>query len=317
MDKKISHRSVSVVVTVFNESSNIVALVDSLLHQDTTPHEIIIVDGGSTDDTFQILKKLSGKHSLLKVFQKTGNRSVGRNYGVSMAKNPSIIAFTDAGCIPHGDWLRNIIAPFGDPSVQVVSGYYEGRASSVFEKCLVPYALVMPDKSERTEFYPSTRSMAITKAAWDKSGGFDVRLFHNEDYAFAHWLKKMGFNFHFAKKAIVSWIPRKNLKSAAWMFMRFAIGDAQIGLIRPKVRMLYTRYLAFTYLAFVLIQFPRFFPLIWAGMAVYILWSIVKNYKYVNHPMAIFWLPVIQITADFSVMIGTLLGLMSKAHGLS
>ena len=131
---------VSVVVTVLNEEATIKMLLDSLIDQTIKPSEIIIVDGGSTDNTVAIIKKY--KVTLL---TKTGNRSVGRNYGVSKSKG-QIIAFTDAGCVPESGWLKELFKPFIDPKVQVVSGYYKGLPQNIFEKCLVPYVLVMPDQ---------------------------------------------------------------------------------------------------------------------------------------------------------------------------
>lgn len=267
---------ISVVITVFNEAP------PNLLRQTRKPDEIIIIDAKDYNNC---------------------NRSRGRNIGVSKSKG-NIIAFTDAGCIPEKTWLEELIKPFKDPQVKVVSGYYKGLPKNIFEKCLVPYVLVMPDKIQG-EFFPSTRSMALRRSIWNKAGGFDEKLWHNEDYAFAHKLKTLGVNFYFASKAIVGWMPRKDLRSAIWMFTRFAIGDAQAGILRPKVKLLALRYYLFFFFLFlnklsVLLAIP------------YIIWSILKNYKYVNDIKAIFWLPVLQITSDISILFGTIVGLLSK-----
>ncbi|MEK7154754.1 MAG: glycosyltransferase [Patescibacteria group bacterium] len=289
---KLQRRRVAVVITVLNEIQNIKSLLDSLTKQSK---EIIIVDGGSTDGTWEYLQKYKG----IKAFQKIGNRSVGRNFGISKTQT-KIIAFTDAGCIPHPNWLKELVKPFSDKSVQVVSGYYEGVSKNIFEKCLIPYVLVMPDKIS-SEFFPSTRSMAMRKGL----GLFDEKLNHNEDYAFATMLNKKGIEFYFAPNAIVSWIPRKDLTSAAWMFLRFAIGDIQAGILRPKVKLIFIRYYAFFFLFFlnhlvILISIP------------YFIWSIAKNYRYVKDIRAVFWLPVLQITSDLCVIFGTIMGALSK-----
>ncbi len=283
---------VTVVVTVLNEIGYIKFLVDSLKKQ---TKKVIIVDGGSTDGTWEYLQKQRG----IKAIQKVGNRSVGRNFGMSKT-NAKIICFTDAGCIPEPNWLKELAKPFADPKVQVVSGYYKGLSKNVFEKCLVPYVLVMPDQI-RGEFFPSTRSMAMRKGV----GLFDEKLSHNEDFAFANLLKKRGIEFYFAPKAIVGWFPRKNLRQAAWMFMRFAIGDAQAGILRPKVKLLALRY----YLFFFLIFINHWFVLL---AIPYVIWSIFKNFKYVKDLRALYWLPVLQISSDIMVLFGTIVGLLSK-----
>ncbi len=295
---KVKRRRIAVVITVLNEEKTIESLVNSLINQTIKPAEIIIVDGGSTDKTWEILKKKKGLLS----FQISGNRSMGRNFGVSKAKSP-IIAFTDAGCIPHPNWLEELMKPFIQ-NAEVVSGYYEGKAENVFQKCLIPFVLVMPDKL-KGEFLPATRSMAIKKEIFLNVGGFDERLAHNEDFAFATKLRSRGFVPVFTRNAIVTWLPRQNLKSAAWMFLRFAIGDAQAGIFRPKVKFLIIRYYVFFFLSFINND-VLFFAI------PYLVWAIIKNYKYVKDLRAIFWLPILQLTADIMVIFGTTVGLLSR-----
>lgn len=297
---------VSVISTVFNEKETLPSLIDSLARQTRRPDEIIIVDGGSTDGTWQYLQK----QKQVRAFQKPGNRSVGRNFAISKSKYP-VIAITDAGCIPEPNWLEELTKTPAD----VVSGYYRGIAQNIFQKCLVPYVLVMPDIADKIEFSPSTRSMAIRKSVWHKVK-FNEKLWHNEDYAYAHTLKKAGYSFYFAPKAIVNWMPRKNLKEASWMFTRFAIGDVQAGIFRPQVKKLMIRYAVAVYLFFLALEWQFLFVLFVTLLLCYFVYSILKNYRYVRDIRAFFWLPVLQITADLSVLSGTLIGFMSKAYGV-
>ena len=297
---------VTVISTVFNEVDTLPDLIQSLLYQSTPAKEIIIVDGGSTDGTWEYLKRQKNVRS----FQKVGNRSVGRNFAISKAKNP-VIAITDAGCIPEPNWLEELTKTPAD----VVSGYYRGIAKNIFQKCLIPFVLVMPDKAGKTEFFPSTRSMAIRKSVWQKFH-FNEKLWHNEDYAYAHTLKQAGYSFYFAPKAIVNWMPRKNLKEAAWMFTRFAIGDIQAGIFRPQVKKLMIRYAIALYVFFLAIEIRFLFVPLAATLLIYLIWSIAKNYRYVRDFRALYWLPVLQITADLSVLSGSLIGFMSKAYGV-
>ena len=301
----------AVVVTVFNEENTVADLVRSLRTQSLLPAEAVIVDGGSSDDTWKVLQDLAHSWIKLRVYRVAGNRSVGRNYGVSKTSSP-IFAFTDAGCLPERDWLEKLTQPFSDSKVNVVSGYYKGEARTPFQQALIPYVLVMPDKARKGEFYPATRSMALRRSVWKRSGGFDISLAHNEDYAFAHKLKALGYDFYFKKEAVVVWIPRQNLGQATWMFLRFAVGDIQAGIIRPQVKKLFIRYLIFAYMISLSFYWPFLRPALLVMTIVYLIWSIVKNFRYVHGIKPLFWLPVLQITADFSIIFGSVLGFLSR-----
>ncbi len=305
----------SLLITVFNEADTISDLIRALKAQTLPPTEVIITDGGSKDGTFEKLGQLAKDWPVLRPFQVPGNRSVGRNFAVSKSRFP-LLVFTDAGCIPEKTWLAEIVAPFNDSQTQVVSGYYRGLPENIFQKCLIPYVLVMPDRVDPGYFLPSTRSMAMRKSFWNKTGGFDPKLNHNEDYAFAVWMARMGVKFVFAPRALVGWMPRKNLKQSAWMFMRFAIGDIQAGILRPKVKFLILRYLAFAYFFFLAQRIHVLYYPLALLVLLYLLWAVIKNYRYVRNILAVIFLPLIQITADISVIFGTLMGYLAKANGL-
>lgn len=302
---------VSVVVTVFNEEESIGKLLEGLLAQTKVPNEIIIVDGGSADITVQniseachfVVKVKSQKYKAkVKIFIKPGNRSVGRNEGIKQARN-EIIAITDAGCYPKKDWLEKLITPFENPDVHIVSGYYAGIARTSFEEAAIPYFLVMPDRALRqTEFLPSARSMAIRKSAWEKVGGFPEEFSHNEDLVFSHRLKEAGFSFAFSREAIVYWYPPKNLKEAAIKFFRFSLGDAQSGVSRPKVYLIFLRYFLGLFAAMVYGQVAVWF------LVAYVVWAISKNLRYVSSLQQAAWLVTIQIVSDICVMLGWIRG---------
>ena len=115
----------------------------------------------------------------------------------------------------------------------------------------------------------------------------------------------MGIRFVFAQNAVVGWYPRKDLKQAAWMFFKFAATDIHAGVVRPKVKLLAIRYYVFIFLVF--LYWPLFSLLFG-----YLVWAVAKNYKYVGDWRAIYWLPVLQLTADICVLLGTIAGLLSR-----
>ena len=72
------------ITTVFNEGNSLKEFLSSIKFQSLKPDEIIIVDGGSTDKTPEILNEFKNKNKKLniRIIQKTGNIAVGRNEAI-------------------------------------------------------------------------------------------------------------------------------------------------------------------------------------------------------------------------------------------
>jgi len=205
----------------------------------------------------------------------------------------------------------------------VVAGYYYGEANSSFEAAVIPYVLVMPDRVNSNDFLPATRSMLIKKSVWTEIGGFDESLAHNEDYVFAHKLKECVVKMSFAKKAFVAWMPRKNLGSFMKMIFRFAYGDLEANILRPKVVLVLVRYLVLVFYLLMLLAlfsfgsiylfiFKTALFILAINIFIYFSWSIQKNVKYVKRGW--WWLPILQLTADVAVITGTLSGMMKRSE---
>ncbi len=304
----------SFVSTVFNEEKSIEKFIESLLSQSRLPDEIIIIDGGSTDTTINLLEnKLKNFKGTIKILSKNGNRSVGRNEGI-IKSTGEIIAVSDAGCVLDKNWFKNITSPFINKNIDVVSGYYLPVSRNVFEKSLATYTSVMPDRIDPDNFLPSSRSIAFRKSAWEKAGGYPENLDTCEDLVFAKKMMNVGLKFKFEKNAIVHWRQRENLKDAFFQFLGYAIGDGKARFFRSTTPLLYIRYIIGVVLLFWFFRSgnTQIFLLLIFSLLMYIFWSISKNYKYVEDIKAVVILPILQFTADFAVLIGTTYGFINS-----
>ncbi|MBI2007127.1 MAG: hypothetical protein HYS83_00250, partial [Candidatus Blackburnbacteria bacterium] len=186
--------------------------------------------------------------------------------------------------------------------------YYKSLAKTSFERCVTPYFLVMPDRVWRgMEFLPSSRSVAFRKKIWERAGGYPEKFSHNEDFVFAHNLKKAGARMFFEPDALVYWQPPKNPAEAARKFFRFALGDVEAHLARPKIKFIFVRYA--TGLVLLLLGYNL---LLFIFILFYLIWSWQKNFKYAKVWQSVFWLPLIQIVADLSIMCGFTVGSLRR-----
>lgn len=312
-------KKISLIITILNEEKTIIPLLKSIEEQIFIPNEVIIVDGGSKDTTVYLVKKFAKskpRNFSIIIFEKKGNRSIGRNFAISKAKN-TWIAITDAGCILDKNWLKQLVNVQEVSKKPAIAGYYSAIPKTPLEKSIVPYVLVMPDRVDEKNFLPATRSMLLNKNIWNKIGGFDESLSDNEDYAFAKKLKECGVEIGFSRNAIAFWMPPKTISNFAYMIFRFARGDIYAGIIRPKVVLIFARYLI-GLLVFIWVfkqalienNFWFLFAIFSITFTLYFLWSIYKNYRYVRENF--YWLPILQIVSDFAVIWGSLIGLKRR-----
>ncbi len=218
---------VALIVTVRNEAASIGALLDSILSGTRVPDEVVIADGGSTDETVELLRARSAADPRIRLVVAPGNRSIGRNAAVR-ASRAAVIACTDAGVEVEREWLDRITRPFDSrPETDVVAGFYLPAGRTPFERAAGVVSAPRLEEIDRDRFLPSTRSIAFRRSAWERVGGFDESLSHNEDTPFALALKRAGARFCFEPGARVRWRPRGDVRSFFRQHRRFGLGDGE------------------------------------------------------------------------------------------
>ena len=114
----------SIVVPAFNEAEVIGSSLSSLVELDYPEFEIIAVDDGSTDGTFERMKQFEGNHSgvNVSVFRKENSGKADTlNFGIRRAKAQIIVCMdSDSRLTPEA--LRYAVYHFSDPHVGAVAG---------------------------------------------------------------------------------------------------------------------------------------------------------------------------------------------------
>lgn len=108
---------ISVILPIRNEESKISQCLDAIFSQTILPHEVIVVDGHSTDNT----EKIAKKYPIRFFYEDYHTRSGACQIGIMNSKG-DFIAFTDADCIPQKDWLENLEKGFDEGIVGVGGG---------------------------------------------------------------------------------------------------------------------------------------------------------------------------------------------------
>ena len=116
--------TISIIIPVYNVENYVSETLDSVKNQTSLPDEVIVINDGSTDNSFNIIKNYSDL-KCFKVFE-TKNQGLGltRNYGISLAKS-DYIYFLDSDDIIENNFIyemRKLINQYKNPDIILFSG---------------------------------------------------------------------------------------------------------------------------------------------------------------------------------------------------
>jgi glycosyltransferase involved in cell wall biosynthesis len=232
--------SASIVMTVLNESQDIGSVVPTLLRQMPPAVEVIVVDGGSTDGTWEWLVEAHRRDPrLLAIRDETcslkhsdGPVSRGRNVAIAAASS-QIIACADAGCVYAPDWLANLTGPLAPNSAGCTAQYALGGSCldpddhTLWDLASASFFGVKLSPSEPTKSC-TARSMAFTKELWRRLGGFPESVLVGEDTLFDFAARGLT-NPAFVVNAKALYHPRNTFRSACHQLARYSVSDGMAG----------------------------------------------------------------------------------------
>lgn len=242
---------VSVVIPTYNRAGTIRTAIDSVLAQ-TYPHtEIIVVDDGSTDETYQLLKTYQQERKIIYLTQGNSGPAAARNHGIKMAHG-EFVAFLDA----DDHWLPEKLAKqmplFGTSEVGLVysdmqlvgdrSGLFSGLIKNGYKRGSVLKSLIYEN------FVPTStvvaRSILFSETSLFLDDRYHVPI--GEDYYF--WLHLAALSsFDFIDEPLVEYMIHsgqisagrlESYKSLVFLFSKLLASP----LFRPYRLPLFVRY---------------------------------------------------------------------------
>ena len=87
--------TVSIILPTYNRAHTLRKAVDSILNQTYKDFELIVVDDGSTDDTYNLIKSINDYRIVYVKHEKNKGAAAARNTGIKLAKG-KYIAFQDS-----------------------------------------------------------------------------------------------------------------------------------------------------------------------------------------------------------------------------
>ena len=128
---------ISVIIPVYNVEKYIAFCLESVLNQSFTEYEVILVDDGSTDRSWEICQKYANKDSRVTVLrQKNAGVSAARNVGIQKAKG-KYVTFIDSDDWIEPEYLTTMIScmqPKGFVAEHLVINETRSMQSSMIEE---------------------------------------------------------------------------------------------------------------------------------------------------------------------------------------
>lgn len=203
---------ISVIIPVYNHAEFLEESIESAYNQTLPPHEIIVINDGSTDTSGEIAERykfahLPGIQSPVRVVHQT-------NRGLSSARNAGIMAATgdyilplDADDVLHENAIERFShAAITNPNADVIAPSFETFGLRNDKVILGQFTLDDLKKANRMGYFS-----LIKKSALVECGGYSSKMRWGwEDYSLWFDLYRRGKSFLLLQEVLVKYRVKEN-----------------------------------------------------------------------------------------------------------
>ncbi len=201
---------VSIIVAAYDSQDTIEECLKSILAQNYPKgfFEVIVMDGGSKDDTVKISQQFP-----IKVVSIRLNAPAAYNYAMKIASFP-ILGFIDADAKVEVEWLNKLIPRLAEAKVAGVSGSIETWNRDNPWARSIGYEL--KNRYRRIGKYTrriATMNLLLKKAIIEAVGGWDEKLPSQYDTDFGFRMASKGYKIAYEPSAVCYHFNRPTLKA--------------------------------------------------------------------------------------------------------
>ncbi|TSC70000.1 MAG: Glycosyltransferase involved in cell wall bioproteini [Parcubacteria group bacterium Gr01-1014_46] len=222
--------SVTIIVPCWNEETTVSKTIHSLLNLDYPKDKlkIMVIDDGSTDDTWSVVQKFAN-HPQIKLYTKeNGGKYTALNYGISKLTT-DLVGCLDADSYVHKDSMKKIALYFEDKETMAVAPsiklWQPRNILQLLQKVEYGFGIFT------RKMYHYMNAIYITpgpfsifrREVFEKLGGYE-HAHNTEDIQIALRMQKNGFKIAHAHDAIVYTIPPETVKKLLKQRVRWSYG---------------------------------------------------------------------------------------------
>ena len=238
----LRHVPVSVVVPCRNERTHVGALIEALRRQQVPPGEIVVVDGGSTDGTSDVLRRVQySDHSVgVKVLiRQDATIPEAVNAAVREARGEVIVRL-DAHSEPSEIYIARALERLAEDRAGVVGGVWHvapgaDTATAAAIARAASHPLGAGDAAYRIGRHLTDPADVDTvpfgcfrRDVWERLGGLDESLLANEDYEFNYRVRQAGLRVILDPGIHCTYFARPTLGALATQYFRYGWWKVQM-----------------------------------------------------------------------------------------
>ena len=225
----------SVIIPVYNRPSEVDELLESLMNQQFTDFDVIVVEDGSSVSCRDIVDKYSGGEITIKyLFKENGGPALARNFGAKESDREYLIFLDSDAILPQG-YFAAITEALKDNPVDLFGGADRSHPNFTPLQKAIDYSMtsiittggIRGNKKSADKFYPRSFNMGIKRLIFNEIGGFSNMRF-GEDVDFSYKVAEGDYTTAFFQDA---WVYHKRRNTFRTFFKQvFNSGIARIHL---------------------------------------------------------------------------------------
>ncbi len=173
---------ISVITAIFNNRDTVAQALDSVLAQSHPAVELIVIDGGSTDGTLEVLQGYADRLAVL-VSERDHGIYDALNKGIARASGDAVGFLHSDDLFADATVLARIAAAFTDPGVDAVYGDLLYVRKNDPTKVVRTWRAGAFSHSRLAHgWMPPHPTLYVRRAVYHRLGGFDTRYRIAADY---------------------------------------------------------------------------------------------------------------------------------------
>ena len=243
----------SIIIPLYNRPEEIRELLTSLLQQNYTSFEVIVVEDGSSKPADKIINSLSDRLDIKYFRKENEGQGFARNYGFERAKGDFFIVF-DSDILVPSQYLETVKDAIEKYGWDAFGGPDAAHESFTTIQKAISYSMTSPfttggirgNKKHVGQFHPRSFNMGISRKVWENIGGYKLSR-RSEDIEFSIRMIKSGYKVGLIPDAFVYHKRRTSFPQFYKQTNAFGKGRIDISMLYPaELKLVHTLPAVFT-----------------------------------------------------------------------